>query len=945
MKDKILIVDGNAIVHRAWHALPYLKTKEGVYINAVYGFTSILLKVLKEYYPKYVAIAFDKKGPTFRHKIYKEYKAGRKKKPQEFYDQFDIVKQLLEKYELKFYEIDGFEADDIIGTIAKDRVLKDNKVEPIIITGDMDILQLVDDNIKVYTLKKGISEMVIYDPKAVEHKFELTAHELIEFKALRGDPSDNIKGANGIGEKTALKLIHDFKSIDNLYESLHNHLKELDKESPWHGYKERIKNILIDNEDNVRLSRELVIIKTDVDINFNLEECLFKNKVSADLINFFKEYEFSSLINRLPNNDFKFEPEKSLKQTQLFASSNKSVKEKADAEIEEIDKKEYLKFNYNLVKTEEELIKLIDLLGKQKSFAFDTETTGLDPFNDDLVGISFSFAKESGYYVHFGKGSEIKDYLVDENKKNKLIDLFSNEKIAKYAHNIKFDKKILIKYGIKVVNGIFDTMIASYLLNPGSSAHSLDVLSFNEFGYRKIKIQSLVGKDYKKFAELDGEDIYHYACEDADFCYRLVLRLWPKIKEAGEENLFLNLEMPLVDVLIEMELNGCVIDHEFLNNLSKEYTEKIKELESKIHEIAGVKFNISSPKQLQEVLFQKLEISTKGVKKTKTGYSTSADVLEKIYNEHEIIKYIGQYREHVKLLSTYIDALPQLINSKTKRVHTTFNQTVTSTGRLSSSNPNVQNIPIRTDLGKEIRKAFIVPDGYTFISADYSQVELRVIASLAKDESMITAFNDNEDIHKTTAALVYNVPVENVTKEMRYAAKAINFGVLYGQGARALGNSIGISFKEAKEFIEKYFTVRSSIKKYIEKIKDEAKENGFVTTLYNRRRYIPDINSGIPLIAASAARMAVNTPIQGTAADLIKFAMLKISQFIKDNYKEDEVKMIMQVHDELNFEVRSDLADKFSKELKEIMEKPDELKLDVPIKVDVELGNNWGNLK
>ena len=931
-KKKLLVVDGNALMHRAWHALPLFESGDGQVVNAVYGFMSILLRVIKEYQPEYVAGTFDFPAPTFRNKLYSEYKAGRIKKPQEFYDQFGLVKEVMEAMDIKVYEEKGFEADDIIGRIVKDKSLVTNNVESVIITGDMDTLQLVDNNTIVHGLKRGINDTIIYNQDMVKIKYEgLTPNQLIDFKALRGDPSDNIKGAKGIGKKTGFKLIKDFYSIENLYKELENNGTKFEE------YRERIKNILKEYKENVLLSKKLVTIKVDMELDFVLAECDFNGGNSQEVFDLFQRFGFKSLLKRLPE----AKPQPVLVQKGLF-STKKIIKEPVLSEQTLNDKKEQ---QYFLINTEKELLELAETIKQQPGFAFDTETTGLDPFIVDLVGISFSFKEKTGYYVHFGKGSELKEYLFDEEKKKVLKEMLENPNQEKYAHNFKFDKKILLQYGINVTPVTFDTMIASYLINSEGVSHSLDSLTFRELGYEKISINSVVGKDYSMFGEIEGGKIYQYASEDADFCFRLVNKLKPKLKELNQEYLFHKIEMPLIEVLIEMELNGFELDCDYLEMLSKKYNSKIKELYQKICELAGEQFNISSPKQLQEILFTKLKIPIQGIKRTKTGYSTNVDTLQHITNLHPIVPLISEYRELSKLVSTYIDALPKLINKKTCRLHTYFNQTIAATGRLSSSNPNIQNIPIRTKLGKEIRKAFIVKKGYKLLSLDYSQIELRVIASLAGDESMIESFKNNEDIHQRTASLINNVSLEEVTKEMRYAGKAINFGVIYGQGPRGLAASSGLSYKEAKEFIDKYFEIRPKIKSYLDNIKELCRKVGYAETLFGRRRYIPNINSESALIRLAAERISVNMPVQGTAAGLIKVAMRQVYDLIKKEYKENEVKIIAQVHDELDFEVKEEIAEKFALQIKTIMENPELIKLDVPIKVDVEIGDNWSELE
>ncbi|MEK7512489.1 MAG: DNA polymerase I [Patescibacteria group bacterium] len=904
-KRKFMIVDGNAILHRAWHALPPMIIKDGRMVNAVYGFITTFFRALKEFKPEFVAVSFDRKEKTFRHLEYKEYKAGREKQPDEFYAQLPIVKQILESMNIKIYEQAGFEADDVIGTLCEKKQVNRDDILSIIVTGDMDTLQLVDDNTEVYTLRKGMSDTVIYNEQAVKEKFDgLTPSQMTDYKGLCGDASDNIPGVKGVGEKTAIGLLKEFGSIENVYKNIE--IREFKNIK----ITERLYNLLIEHKDMAIQSKRLATIIRNVKLDFNLADCELKNYDKNKIFELFHELEFKSLLNRLP--EFGIE----------------GVEGAVAAE----EKHDQHKHRYHYVFEQKDFDEFMAELSQQDVFVFDTETDGLDLFKAKLLGISFCWQEGLAYYLE-----PKKEFL----KQLKLI--FENEKIKKIAHNMKFDVKVLKMAGVEVKNQYFDTMIASYLLNPGTRAHKLDDIVYREFGYRMTKITDLIGKGKGQttLLSVDKKQVSDYSCEDADYTWRLVEPLKKELEKNELWKLFAEIEMPLVEVLVEMEINGIKIDVEYLDELSKKNASRIEILIKKIHKLAGQDFNISSPKQLKEILFEKLDLSVEGIGKTKTGLSTAADELEKLRGLHPIIELIEEYRELTKLQSTYIEALPRIADEKTDRVHTEFNQTITATGRLSSSNPNLQNIPIRTELGQEIRKAFVAEKGNKIISADYSQVELRVIACLSGDKTMMEVFERGEDIHAATAAKIFGVELKDITKEMRYAAKEVNFGVLYGMGAWGLSSRKKISHAEAKDFIDKYFKSFHKVKDYLDQVKEDARQKGFVETMFGRKRYLPEINSGVQQVRSGAERMAVNMPIQGTAADLMKIAMIEVFREIK---KIDErIKILLQVHDELVFEVPNDLAEKMAKIIDEKMEKVH--KLCVPIKVETEIGDNWQEME
>jgi len=909
-RKKFMIFDGNAILHRAWHALPPMTTKDGVVVNAVYGFITTLLKALSEFKPEYMAVTFDRKEKTFRHEEFKEYKGTRTKQPDELYAQIPIVKEFLKAMNIQVFEKAGFEADDVIGTLCDKRSVDRDDVLSIIVTGDMDTLQLVDDNTEVFTMRKGLTDTVLYNEKAVAERYGgLRPDQLIDYKGLRGDPSDNIPGVPGIGEKTAIELLVQFKSLDNIYEKLKPTApKALNQKTFGSGafkVKERIFNLLMENKESALMSRKLATIIRDVPLDFNLNDCRLRPYHKENVFELLQQLEFKSLLNRLP--DF------------------------GEAETVE-EKKQVNGHEYHYVVFPDEFEKFFAELRKQKSFAFDTETTSLNVFEAKLLGISFCFEEKIAYYVNASP-----EFL------EKLKPLFEDEEIKKIGHNLKYDVEILKMSGIEVKNLYFDTMIASYLLSPGSRTHKLDDVVFLEFGYRMTKITDLIGtgKGQVTMDFVAPEKVSDYSCEDADYTWRLVGRLSEKMKENDLEKVFYDIEMPLIEVLISMEMNGIKVDTEQLSEMQKKVGKRLGELEKKIYKSAGTKFNISSPTQLKEILFETLGLSTAGIGKTKTGLSTASAQLEKLRDLHPIVELIEEYRELAKLQSTYIESLPALVNPKTGRVHSDFNQTITATGRLSSSNPNMQNMPISSELGREIRKAFVAERGYKLVSSDYSQVELRVIACLAEDENMMAVFKRGEDIHTVTAATIFGVPEKEVTKEMRSAAKEVNFGVLYGMGAYGLASRKKISREDAKIFIEKYFTNFYKVKEYLEKLKEDARENGFVQTVFGRKRYLPEINSGVQQVRAGAERMAINMPIQGTAADLMKIAMIEVFRELKRISPRS--KLLLQVHDEIVIETPDEEVDKVAQIVDEKMEKIH--KFAVPIKVETEVGQNWDEME
>jgi DNA polymerase I len=921
-KKKFIIIDANSLIHRAFHALPPLTARDGEVVNAVYGFANIFLKALKDFKPDYIACCFDVDKDTFRKKEYKEYKAHRKEQPSELYHQFPLIKQLLESFRVPVYEKKGFEADDVIGTISDIVNKKHKDVKNVVVTGDMDMLQLVDDNTEVYTLKRGISDTVIYNQQAVVDRFGFNPDQVVDYKALRGDPSDNIPGVMGVGEKTATQLIQTFKTLEKLYkfiDSIKDPKEDIEKLKNK-GIKEGVYNKLKDHKKEAFLSQWLATIKRDVETDFVLKDAEVEPFNTEQVIELFQSWKFNSLISKIP------QAEKIMheKQGTLFS---------ADIQTEQKDEDFKIKDGYHLINNKEEAKDFVDQLKEKEEFVFDTETDGLDVFNSKLLGVSFSWKSDEAYYV-------TAKYLNDDIKK-----IFEDKKVKKIAQNLKFDYEVMKTFGFNVQGIYFDTMIASYLLNPGTRQHSLDSLAFTELGYRMQPITDLIGQKKStqiNLSEVQVEKVANYSCEDADITWQLYGKLSEKLDDAIIDGVLSKIEIPLIEVLAEMEKNGVKIDLKFLNKMSKDLGKRIIKSEKEIYSIAGQEFNVASPKQLKEILFEKMQISTAGLSRTKTGISTAAGELDKLKGKHKIVDSILEFRELSKLKNTYIDPLPKLVD-KEDRVHTSFNQTVTATGRLSSSNPNLQNIPIRTELGREIRKAFIAKKGYSILAVDYSQIELRVIASLANDKKMIRAFEKKADIHTQTAAEIFDIKPEEVSKEIRYRAKAVNFGVIYGQGPRGLAQGTGISLDEAQDFIEKYFESFIDIKNYIDETIALTHELGYAETLLGRRRYLPEINAHHPQLRSQAERMAVNHCIQGTAADLMKLAMINLHNRLLKEFAPDQVRMLLQVHDELVFEVKQDLVNHTSKIIQYEMENV--YKLRAPIEVEIGIGENWGEAK
>ncbi|MFA6588281.1 MAG: DNA polymerase I [Patescibacteria group bacterium] len=910
---KVLLVDGNAIIHRSFHALPPLTTKDGTMVNAVYGFATALLKALKEIRPTHVAVAFDKKGPTFRDELYEQYKATRVAAAQELYDQIPLAHELVAAFNFPVVEADGVEADDVIGTLAHRLTKEGDRV--VILTGDMDTMQLVSDKVSVFSLRKGLSDTVLYTPKEVKDRYSFGPEKIIDYKALRGDPSDNIPGVKGVGEKTATDLILQFQSIDNMYRILEH------QPNKAKGLSEKLKLKLMEEKEQAYLSKKLSTIKLDVPIHFDIGVAKVKNADAQKLHDLFVKWEFKSLVGKITQ--LVNEPEEALAEVSQKSADQGVLIAKAKEKVD-----------YQLIDSEKAFQKFLREAEKQEFFVLDTETTSLNVFEAKLLGISFAWEPKKAFYVPV------------ENKKwlAALKPILENAEIQKWGHNLKYDAKVLDLAGIKLANQNFDSMIASYLLNAGSRSHDLDTLAFNEFGHQMIPIENLIGKkgkDQLNMGQVQVAKISEYSCEDADYTLRLAKKFSPQLEQQKLLKLFKEIEMPLIPVLEKLELNGVKVDKAFLKQLSIKLTKTLNQLGAKIKKFGGEDLNVNSPKQLKEVLFTKLKLSVQGIKKTKTGISTAAGELEKLQGLHPIIDLILEHRELQKLLSTYIDALPVLIQKQTGRVHTDFNQTITATGRLSSSNPNFQNLPIRTELGRFIRQAIIAEKGFKLISADYSQIELRIVASLANEKQMIEAFENGADIHRATAADIFGIPPEKITDDQRDAAKEVNFGVLYGMGVWGLASRKKISTEKARDFIDRYFASRPNVQKFLEETKEQARRKGYVETLFGRKRFMPEMNSSMGQVRAAAERMAINFPIQGTAADLLKLAMIEVDKGLAAI--SPKTKMILTVHDELVFETPTADVEKVAKFVQEIMD--DVYTLKVPIMVEVKVGDNWEEME
>ena len=881
MNKTLVIIDGNSIINRAFYALPEMSNKEGLKTNAIYGFTNMLLKIIDTYNPTHISVAFDRKAPTFRHIEFKEYKAGRKKMPDELREQFEPLKDLLDKFNIHRLEIDGYEADDIIGTVSK--IAEDNGFKVYIVTGDKDAIQLASNKTTTLITKKGVGEVEEYDYDSVIEKYEMTPTQFIDLKGLMGDKSDNIPGVPGIGEKTGIKLIKEFSSIEGIFDNIDS-------------IKGSTKKKLEENKELAIMSKKLATIIRDVPVEFNLEELEYGNYNTKDILDVFKYLGFTSLIPRIGSLD---------ESEDIVNEANVEI-----SKLEDID--EFI----NKVKENNELI--IKTVTREGNI--------LDK------RIKYIFLSVDGKKI----------YYVEEDSIYKLEYIFTSNEIKKLGYNLKDDYIALKPYGIKLENIYFDITIAEYLIDSMSSTSYECSAIAMKYLTKKVKTkEELLGKGVKakKYQDLDFEELSSHISQIIDTVKNVMPIMEENLKESNMDGLLYHVEMPLVEVLADMEYEGVKVDKEKLNELGSQFKEIIKKLESEIYKISGEEFNINSPKQLGVILFEKLGLPV--IKKTKTGYSTNAEVLDKLKDQSPIIDKIIEYRQIVKLNSTYVEGLLSIINPIDGRIHSSFNQTITTTGRISSTEPNLQNIPVKLEMGRNIRKVFISDKGCKLVDADYSQVELRVLAHMSQDETMIDAFKHNEDIHTKTASQVFNVSMDEVTSKQRSDAKAVNFGIVYGKSDFGLSEDLNIPVKQAKEYIENYFNKYNKIKEFMDNIIEDASSNGYVTTILNRRRYIPEIKSSNFMLRNAGKRAAMNAPIQGSAADIIKIAMINVYKKLEENNLKS--KLILQVHDELIVEAVDSEIDIVKKIVKDDMENA--VCLDVNLDVDLNIGDSWYDTK
>ena len=896
---KLFLIDGMALIYRSFYAFINnpLSTKEGFPTSAIFGFLNSISKILNEESPDYISIAMDSQKPTFRHEMYDLYKANRKKMPDDLRLQIPEINNIIEKSGINLLKKDGYEADDIIATITK--TLQNDDLKIYIVTGDKDIMQLVDDKTFVYSPGNKFSGPSVYDSKKVIDKWGVHPNEICDLLSIMGDGSDNIPGVKGVGPKTASKLIKQFGSVQKILDNT-DEISNL-----------RIQNLIKDQKEMIELSNRLVELDENVPISIDIDEMSINDidfsKISDDLIGF----EMPNILNSLK------------------VEIGDKILDNSIDDFEKVSKK------YSLISTSKQLSDLIVELSNQKIISFDLETTNLDPIKADIVGISLSYSNNEAHYIpilfpdRIDKYDLSLDYILKE-----LSTIFENQNIGFIGQNIKYDCIILNRFGISVKNIFFDTMVAAHLINPIKNTYSINDLSIEYLNYKKINIESLIGDKTSQInmSEVAVNKIKDYACEDADIAFQLYQRLNEELENKSLIELFNKVELPFIKVLIELEINGLFVDIDMLKELSSKISIEIQNILKLIYENVGKEFNVNSPKQLAEVLFD--EIGLKEVRKR----STAVEVLEVLRQYHPLPETILRFRHLNKLKTTYLDGIPKFLNKTTGRVHSSFNQTVASTGRLSSTKPNFQNIPIRTDAGKEIRKAFKAQnDNWKLISADYSQIELRIMAHFSKEPALLEAFSNDEDVHKRTAALVYDLPIELVTSEQRRQAKIVNYGIMYGAGPFRMSQELGISMKNAKRIIDNYFNTYRSIKSYIDQNIEKAKEVGYVKTYFGRKRSTVNLNSSNANIVNAEKRAAVNMPIQGTAAELIKIAMIDIRNTIISN--DLKSRMVLQVHDELLFEIHPSEEKEMTNIIIDKME--GSIKLDVPLKVDFKIGDNW----
>ena len=916
--EKLFLLDAYALIYRSYYAFiknPRINSK-GLNTSAIIGFVNTLQEVLEKEQPTHIGVAFDPHGPTFRSEAYPAYKAQREATPEDIRKAIPIIKDLLNAYRIPVIQVDGFEADDVIGTLAKkaDSI----GIKSFMLTPDKDYGQLVSDNAKIFRPRHGGGYEVM-GPKEVCDKYGITTPlQVIDLLALMGDSADNFPGCPGVGEKTAVKLINEFGSIDNLLERIHELKGALQKK-------------VEDHVEDIRLSYFLATIKTDVPVELDMDALSLKEPDQDQLRKIFAELEFKSLADRVLK---KVEKKPKSNNLELSIFEEFAPEGAGDSKFSSFETTKTTPHDYKLIENEADMLKICDYFRTNGILSLDTETTSTSPIDAELVGLSFAVKEFEAFYV---------PVPADRNEAMKIVNIFKpiyeDPNIMKVGQNLKYDLEVLRNYDVHLAGPMWDTMIAHYLLQP-ELRHNMDYMAETLLNYQTIHIDELIGpkgKNQKSMRDLPPSAVYEYAAEDADVTLRLKNKLEPELKKYDCEHLFYNIEMPLMPVLAEMEMNGVVLDTDSLRETSKDLTVRMNEIEQRIYELAGEQFNISSPKQVGDILFGKMKIVEKP-KKTKTGqYVTSEEVLTQLQGKHQIVADILAFRGLKKLLSTYVDNLPTLINPRTGHIHTSFNQCVTATGRLSSSDPNLQNIPVRGEDGKEIRKAFIPEPGCLFFSADYSQIELRVMAHLSGDEHMIEVFREGKDLHAATAANIYKKTIEEVSRDERTKSKRANFGIIYGITVFGLAERLDIARDEAKLLIDGFFETFPKVKDYMEQAKEQARQKGYVTTLFGRRRYLPDINSQNATVRGFAERNAINAPIQGTAADIIKVAMIRIFQrFQAEGIRS---KMILQVHDELNFSVLPE--EKGRVEAIVIEEMQNALQMQVPLVADSGFGNNW----
>ena len=882
MENTLIIIDGNSIINRAFYALPDMSNSDGLKTNAIFGFVRMMFKIIEDYQPTHMSVAFDKKSPTFRHKQYADYKAGRKKMPDELGQQLEPLKELLDKFNINRLELAGYEADDIIGTVAK--LGEENNFKVYIVTGDKDAIQLASHKTTTLITKKGVGEVEEYNYDSVVERYEMTPTQFIDLKGLMGDKSDNIPGVPGVGEKTGIKLLKQYSTIENLIE----HTDEL---------KGSIKKKIEENKELALMSKELATIITNVPLDIKLEDLEYGDYNKDDVIEKFKEFGFTSLISKLLEMD----------------GGETSIKEEVNLKVQHLDNVEDF-----IEKAKENKKVIIDVIGREGNI-----------LDKKVINVFLSLDGEEIYYIN-------------EDELSKIESLLSDSEIKKHGYDLKEDYILLKPYEIELNAMDFDITIAEYLIDSKSSTSYECSAIAMKYLTRKIKSkEDLLGKGAKakKFDEIDFDELSAYTADIINTIACVYPKMEEKLKETEMDGLFYHVEMPLVEVLGSMEYIGMKVDKDQLNELKEKFTTIINELENEIFELAGEPFNINSPKQLGVVLFEKLGLPV--IKKTKTGYSTNAEVLEKLRDKHEIIDKITDYRQIVKLNSTYVEGLLKIINPKTGRIHSSFNQTITTTGRISSTEPNMQNIPVKTEMGRDIRKVFVADDNCKLVDADYSQVELRVLAHMSGDENMIDAFKHGEDIHSKTASQIFDVDIKDVTSKQRIEAKAINFGIIYGKTDFGLSQDLNIPVPTAKAYIESYFSKYPKIKEFMDNAVETATETGYATTILNRRRYIPEIKASNFIVRNQGKRFAMNAPIQGSAADIIKVAMVNVYNKLKEN--EMKSKLILQVHDELIVEAVDEELELAEKIVREEMENAQSM--DVKLDVDLNTGNSWYETK